>query len=130
MAGDTDTPKIEFPCPYPIKVLGRSGDDLQEVIVEVFERHAPGFDRETISIRASGRGTFTHRHAVLHDQQRERWNEGSYVPLQNVSEKQAPFTVIDSVLSEEAVLAFEYGFSTAEPGSRTRAPAGSGRRPR
>jgi 2-oxoglutarate dehydrogenase E1 component len=63
----------------------------------------------------SGRGTFTHRHAVLHDQQRERWDEGSYVPLQNVSEKQAPFTVIDSVLSEEAVLAFEYGFSTAEP---------------
>ncbi|HUL63918.1 MAG TPA: 2-oxoglutarate dehydrogenase E1 component [Burkholderiaceae bacterium] len=63
----------------------------------------------------SGRGTFTHRHAVLHDQQRERWDEGTYVPLQNVSEKQAPFTVIDSVLSEEAVLAFEYGFSTAEP---------------
>jgi 2-oxoglutarate dehydrogenase E1 component len=63
----------------------------------------------------SGRGTFTHRHAVLHDQQRERWDEGTYVPLQNVSEKQAPFIVIDSVLSEEAVLAFEYGFSTAEP---------------
>ena len=63
----------------------------------------------------SGRGTFTHRHAVLHDQQRERWDEGSYVPLQNVSEKQAPFVVIDSVLSEIAVLAFEYGFSTAEP---------------
>jgi 2-oxoglutarate dehydrogenase E1 component len=63
----------------------------------------------------SGRGTFSHRHAVWHDQQRERWDEGTYVPLQNVSEKQAPFTVIDSVLSEEAVLAFEYGFSTAEP---------------
>jgi len=63
----------------------------------------------------SGRGTFTHRHSVLHNQQRERWDEGTYVPLQNVSEKQAPFTVIDSVLSEEAVLAFEYGFSTAEP---------------
>jgi len=63
----------------------------------------------------SGRGTFSHRHSVWHDQQRERWDEGTYVPLQNVSEKQAPFTVIDSVLSEEAVLAFEYGFSTAEP---------------
>jgi 2-oxoglutarate dehydrogenase E1 component len=63
----------------------------------------------------SGRGTFTHRHAVLHDQNRERWNDGSYIPLQNVAENQAKFTVIDSVLSEEAVLGFEYGYSTAEP---------------
>ena len=63
----------------------------------------------------SGRGTFTHRHAVLHAQDRERWDAGSYIPLQNVSEGQAPFNVIDSVLSEEAVLAFEYGYSSAEP---------------
>jgi 2-oxoglutarate dehydrogenase E1 component len=63
----------------------------------------------------SGRGTFTHRHAVLHDQKRERWNDGTYIPLQNVSEGQATFTVIDSVLSEEAVLAFEYGYASAEP---------------
>jgi len=65
----------------------------------------------------SGRGTFSHRHAVLHDQNRERWNEGTFIPLQNVTEQQAPFVVIDSVLSEEAVLGFEYGFSTAEPNS-------------
>jgi len=65
----------------------------------------------------SGRGTFSHRHAVLHDQNRERWNEGTFVPLQNVTEQQAPFVVIDSVLSEEAVLGFEYGYSTAEPNS-------------
>src|SRR3546814_16228946 len=52
----------------------------------------------------SGRGTFSHRHAVLHDQKRERWDDGTYIPLQNVSDKQAPFTVIASVLSEEAVL--------------------------
>jgi len=63
----------------------------------------------------SGRGTFSHRHAVLHDQNRERWSEGTYIPLQNVTEQQAPFVVIDSVLSEEAVLGFEYGFSSAEP---------------
>ncbi|MFX1672609.1 2-oxoglutarate dehydrogenase E1 component [Paraburkholderia sp. A2WS-5] len=63
----------------------------------------------------SGRGTFTHRHAVLHDQNRERWNDGTYIPLQNIGENQASFTVIDSVLSEEAVLGFEYGYSTAEP---------------
>ena len=63
----------------------------------------------------SQRGTFTHRHAVLHDQAREKWDEGSYTPLQHVSETQAPFTIIDSVLSEVAVLAFEYGYASAEP---------------
>lgn len=63
----------------------------------------------------AGRGTFVHRHAVLHDQNRERWDAGTYVPLQNVSDQQAWFRVIDSVLSEEAVLAYEYGYSTAEP---------------
>ena len=63
----------------------------------------------------SGRGTFTHRHAVVHDQNREKWDVGTYVPLQNVSEGQAPFTVIDSILSEEAVLAFEYGYASNDP---------------
>jgi 2-oxoglutarate dehydrogenase E1 component len=68
-----------------------------------------------ISGQDSGRGTFAHRHAVLHDQERERWDEGSYVPLQNIGKDQGDFVVIDSVLSEEAVLGFEYGFSSAEP---------------
>src|SRR5690348_9716798 len=68
-----------------------------------------------ISGQDSGRGTFAHRHAVLHDQERERWDEGTYVPLQNISKDQGDFVVIDSVLSEEAVLGFEYGFSSAEP---------------
>ncbi len=62
-----------------------------------------------------GRGTFTHRHAVIHDQSREKWDTGSYVPLQNVSETQAPFVVIDSILSEEAVLGFEYGYASNDP---------------
>ncbi|WP_396436552.1 2-oxoglutarate dehydrogenase E1 component [Limnohabitans sp.] len=62
-----------------------------------------------------GRGTFTHRHAVIHDQKREKWDTGTYVALQNVSDKQAPFVVIDSILSEEAVLAFEYGYASNDP---------------
>jgi 2-oxoglutarate dehydrogenase E1 component len=62
-----------------------------------------------------GRGTFTHRHAVIHDQNREKWNEGTYVPLQNVAEGQSPFVVIDSILSEEAVLGFEYGYASNDP---------------
>ncbi len=62
-----------------------------------------------------GRGTFTHRHSVLHDQNREKWDEGTYTPLQHVADGQAPFVVIDSLLSEEAVLGFEYGYAAAEP---------------
>ena len=71
------------------------------------------------SIRLSGqdsaRGTFTHRHAVLHDQAREEWGKGKYIPLEHVAESQGNFNVIDSVLSEEAVLGFEYGYSTTRP---------------
>ena len=67
----------------------------------------------------SGRGTFVHRHAVLHDQDREKWDTGTYIPLQNVADGQAPFTVIDSILSEEAVLGFEYGYASAEPNTLT-----------
>jgi 2-oxoglutarate dehydrogenase E1 component len=59
----------------------------------------------------SGRGTFFHRHAVLHDQV----TGGRYVPLQHLATSQPAFTVTDSVLSEEAVMGFEYGFSTTEP---------------
>jgi len=58
-----------------------------------------------------GRGTFSHRHAVLHHQK----DATSYVPLKHISSTQAPFTIHDSLLSEEAVLAFEYGYATTAP---------------
>jgi 2-oxoglutarate dehydrogenase E1 component len=59
----------------------------------------------------SGRGTFFHRHAVLHNQV----NNVEYTPLRHLSEKPNAFRVIDSLLSEEAVLGFEYGYATTEP---------------
>src|SRR6185312_297973 len=64
-----------------------------------------------ISGQDSGRGTFFHRHSVLHDQK----SGEVYIPLQHVLERQPRFQVIDSVLSEEAVMGFEYGYSTTEP---------------
>jgi 2-oxoglutarate dehydrogenase E1 component len=63
----------------------------------------------------SGRGTFFHRHAVLHNQ----LNNREYTPLQTVAERPDAFRVIDSLLSEEAVLGFEYGYATTEPDTLT-----------
>lgn len=63
----------------------------------------------------SARGTFFHRHAVLHNQ-----TDGSdYMPLQHLHAEQGSIEIIDSVLSEAAVMAFEYGFATAEPATLT-----------
>ena len=62
-----------------------------------------------------GRGTFFHRHAAFHDQNRTNWDTGTYHPLKNLQEKQAGFQCFDSVLSEEAVLAFDYGYASANP---------------
>jgi 2-oxoglutarate dehydrogenase E1 component len=72
-----------------------------------------------IPVRLSGqdsaRGTFFHRHAVLHNQR----DGESLIPLQHLNHDQANFLVIDSLLSEEAVLGYEYGYATAEPDSLT-----------
>jgi 2-oxoglutarate dehydrogenase E1 component len=61
------------------------------------------------------RGTFSQRHSVLIDQE----NESRFIPLNQVGDKQARFEVINSMLSEEAVLGFEYGYSLAEPNALT-----------
>jgi 2-oxoglutarate dehydrogenase E1 component len=62
-----------------------------------------------------GRGTFTHRHAVLHDQNREKWDAGILVPLANLRDGQPTIEVIDSVLTEYGTLGFEYGYATSDP---------------
>jgi len=68
-----------------------------------------GYDLRLVG-QDSGRGTFFHRHAVIHDQK----SGGDYVPLATVRES-SNVSIVDSLLSEEAVMAFEYGYSTAEP---------------
>ncbi len=70
-----------------------------------------------LSGQDSGRGTFVHRHAVLHDQNAQDPLLEEYLSLAHLSPQQGRVEVIDSTLSEEAVLAFEYGYSTSEPNS-------------
>src|SRR6266496_3316886 len=80
--------------------------------------YATLLDRD-IGVRLSGedvaRGTFSHRHAVLHDQNREKWDSGTWVPLEHIKPGQPEFEVIDSVLTEYGVLGFEYGYATSDP---------------
>ena len=59
----------------------------------------------------SGRGTFFHRHAILHEQTTDEY----YLPLRELVQEPSDVTIIDSLLSEEAVMAFEYGYATADP---------------
>ena len=91
-----------------------------------------------IGVRLSGedtaRGTFSHRHAVLHDQNREKWDSGTWIPLEHVKPGQPEFEVIDSVLTEYGVLGFEYGYcdvrsaSASSSGKRSSATSPTARR--
>ena len=91
-------------------------DDGQGIDWGMAEHLAMGtLVNEGVYVRLSGqdceRGTFSQRHSVLNDQE----NEDKYTPLNNISEGQARYEVINSMLSEEAVLGYEYGYSLAEP---------------
>jgi 2-oxoglutarate dehydrogenase E1 component len=59
----------------------------------------------------SARGTFSHRHSILHDQNTDKL----YIPLSNIMPGQVQINIVDSLLSEEAVMAFEYGYASADP---------------
>ena len=56
---EQDPPKIEFPCDYPVKVMGRDVDGFESEVLSVVERHAPGFDRDRVTVKSSSKGTFT-----------------------------------------------------------------------
>lgn len=119
----TETPK-EF---VPHKTIAKNLDTRKEAIesgkgIDWATAEALGFASlllEGVKVRLSGqdcgRGTFSHRHSVLADQ-----NTGQeYIPLNNLAKEQAKFEVIDSLLSEYGVLGFEYGYSTAGPKALT-----------
>lgn len=59
MVEEQAPPKIEFPCEYPVKVLGRASAQFESVVLEIFQRHAPGFDETRVTVRGSSKGTFT-----------------------------------------------------------------------
>jgi len=132
--GETSVSEDELKQVGKALVTAPPGFNLHKTIVRQLEAKAKmfetgeGFDWATCEalalgtlledgfyVRLSGqdsqRGTFSQRHAALVDQQTEE----RYFPLQHIGEKQGCFEAIDTLLSEEAVLGFEYGYSTAEP---------------
>jgi putative lipoic acid-binding regulatory protein len=55
---EQEAPKIEFPCDYPIKVMGAAQEELHEHVLQVMDTHAPGFDRSKITVRDSSKGSW------------------------------------------------------------------------
>ena len=53
---EQQAPQIEFPCDYPIKVMGEAHTELHQHVLQVMERHAPGFDHSKITVRDSSKG--------------------------------------------------------------------------
>jgi 2-oxoglutarate dehydrogenase E1 component len=106
--------------PKLMKQLLRRGEAIESGQIDWGQAEALAFASllgEGIPIRLTGqdteRGTFSHRHLVLHDAE----NGAVYVPIQNLSQGAASFEVYNSPLSEEAAVAFEYGYSVAAPES-------------
>ncbi len=56
---DLPPPKIEFPCDFPIKIMGTAGDDFTELVLAVVSEHAPDFYRESVKVRPSSSGKYT-----------------------------------------------------------------------
>lgn len=65
MMDTVEPPQIEFPCDYPIKVLGRATDEFEQTVLEVVARHAPGFDQSLVKLKPSRKGTFVSLNMVI-----------------------------------------------------------------
>jgi hypothetical protein len=62
---EQEPPKIEFPCAYPIKILGNAHDDFIDKVFDLVQQHAPEIEREKVIIRDSSKGTFVSVHIVI-----------------------------------------------------------------
>jgi putative lipoic acid-binding regulatory protein len=58
MSEDVQEPKIEFPCDYPIKIMGRSCDHFKGTVLEIVEEHSPDYDRTSVVMKDSSKGTW------------------------------------------------------------------------
>ncbi|MBN8828507.1 MAG: 2-oxoglutarate dehydrogenase E1 component [Sphingobacteriia bacterium] len=97
------------------KKLIESGENIDWATAEALAYGSLLLEGNSVRLSGqdAGRGTFSHRHSVLHDQK----NGNRHIPLNNISDKQANFEVHDSNLSEYAVMGYEYGFALGNPNS-------------